>query len=208
MPSFSVLSLIAANLIPLFGVLFWGWSLSAIMVLYWSENVVIGLFNVLKMARAKGEIRGSGMLLNNKPVTAAHRASLIGFFIAHFGIFTLVHGIFVFAFFGKDLPDWSILLPAFLFLFLSHGISFGVNFIWKGEYRRVAFTDLFIQPYKRVIIMHPTIILGAYASTALELPEASLFILIGLKTMVDLFSHAREHKKFRAGRFSEQHSEV
>jgi hypothetical protein len=120
------------------------------------------------------------------------------FFVAHFGIFTLVHGVFVFAFFAKDLPSLSILLPAFLFLVLSHGISFGSNFLLKGEHLRVAFTDLFIQPYKRVIIMHLTIILGAYASTALDLPEASLFVLIGLKVVVDLFSHAWEHKRFRA----------
>ncbi len=192
-----MLSLIGANLVPLFGVLFWGWSLSAVMILYWSENVVIGVFNVLKMALAKGEVKGSNMRLNNKTVTAAHRSSLTVFFMMHFGIFTLVHGIFVFAFFGKDMPAWSFLLTGFLFLFLSHGISFGVNFIWKGEYQRIAFTDLFVQPYKRVIIMHLTIILGAYASTALELPEASLFILIGLKIVVDLFSHSKEHKKFK-----------
>jgi hypothetical protein len=193
-----VLSLIAANLIPLFGVLFWGWSLSAIMVLYWSENVVIGIFNVLKMSLAQGEVKGSSMRFNNKTVTAAHRSALTLFFIAHFGIFTLVHGIFVFAFFGNGLPAFSLLLPAFLFLFLSHGISLGVNFLWKGERLRVAFTDLFVQPYKRVVIMHLTIILGAYASTALDLPEASLFVLIGLKVVVDLFSHSWEHKSFKA----------
>jgi hypothetical protein len=33
----------------------------------------------------------------------------------------------------------------------------------------------------------------------LELPEASLFILIGLKIIVDLFSHKKEHKKISAG---------
>jgi hypothetical protein len=168
------------------------------MVLYWSENVVIGLFNVLKMALAQGEVRDSGMRLNNQQVTAAHRYSLIVFFMAHFGMFTLVHGIFVFIFFGKDLPALSIMLPAFLFLLLSHGISFGMNFIQKGEYLHVAFTDLFVQPYKRVVIMHLTIILGAWASAAWQLPEASLFILIGLKVIVDLFSHKKEHKKFSA----------
>jgi hypothetical protein len=47
--------------------------------------------------------------------------------------------------------------------------------------------------------MHLTIILGAWTSTALELPEASLFILIGLKIIMDLFSPKKEHKKFSAG---------
>jgi len=197
MPSLSVLALIGANLIPLFGVLFWSWSLSAVMVLYWSENVVIGLFNVLKMALARGEVKDSGMRLNNQQVTAAHRIPLIVFFMVHFGMFTLGHGVFVFILFGKDLPAFSILLPAFLSLILSHGISFGVNFIQKGEYQRVSFPSLFLQPYKRIVIMHLTIILGAWASAAWQLPEASLFILIGLKVIVDLFSHKKEHQKFR-----------
>jgi hypothetical protein len=198
MPSLSVLALLAANLIPLFGVLFWGWSLSAVMVLYWSENVVIGVFNVLKMALAQGEVKDSGMRLNNQQVTAAHRVPLIVFFMVHFGMFTLGHGVFVFILFGKDLPAFSILLPAFLSLIISHGISFGVNFIQKGEYHRVSFPSLFLQPYKRIVIMHLTIILGAWASAAWQLPEASLFILIGLKVIVDLFSHKKEHKKFSA----------
>ena len=197
-PSLSVATLIIANLVPLFGVLFWGWSLSAVMVLYWSENVVIGLFNVLKMALAQGEAKGSSMRFNNQPVTAAHQIPLIIFFMVHFGMFTLGHGVFVFIFFGKNLPAFAILLPAFLSLILSHGISFGVNFIQKGEYQRVSFTSLFFQPYKRVVIMHLTIILGAWASEAWQLPEASLFILIGLKIVVDLLSHKNEHKKFHA----------
>ena len=46
----TVLFLIAVNLIPLFGVLFFGWSLFSIMFLYWIENGIIGFFNILKIA--------------------------------------------------------------------------------------------------------------------------------------------------------------
>jgi hypothetical protein len=46
----TVLFLIAVNLIPLFGVLFFGWSLFSIMFLYWIENGIIGFFNILKSA--------------------------------------------------------------------------------------------------------------------------------------------------------------
>ena len=45
----TVLFLIAVNLIPLFGVLFFGWSLFSIMFLYWIENGIIGFFNILKI---------------------------------------------------------------------------------------------------------------------------------------------------------------
>jgi hypothetical protein len=41
--------LIAANLIPLVGVLAWDWSIFNVVMLYWFENVIIGGINVLKM---------------------------------------------------------------------------------------------------------------------------------------------------------------
>lgn len=196
MSSLSVLSLILVNLIPLLGVLFLKWNLSAVLVLYWSENVVIGVFNVLKMALAQGAVKGSGMTLNKKPVKAGHKPGLILFFIVHFGMFTFGHGVFVFTIFAKDLPALSVLLPAFLLLFASHGISFGFNFIGKGEFRRVSFTTLFTQPYKRVIIMHLTVILGAGAAGVLQKPMMALVVLIALKTITDVFSHTQERKKF------------
>ena len=45
----SSFALIAANCLPLFGVLFFGWDTFSIIFLYWAENVVIGAINVLKM---------------------------------------------------------------------------------------------------------------------------------------------------------------
>ena len=34
--------LIASNLLPLVGVLFWGWNLWSIIILYWIENGIVG----------------------------------------------------------------------------------------------------------------------------------------------------------------------
>lgn len=196
MLSLSLLSLILVNIVPLLGVLVLNWNLSAILVLYWSENVVIGIFNVLKMALAQGSVEGSGMTMNRKPVKSGHKQGLILFFIVHFGMFTFGHGVFVFAIFAKDLPPFGSLLPAFLLLFASHGVSFGRNFIGKGEFRRTSFTTLFTQPYKRVVIMHLTVILGAGAAGALQEPVMALVVLIALKTVTDVFAHIGEHKKF------------
>ena len=48
----SAAALVIANLVPLAGVLLWQWSVSSIVILYWFENVVIGVVNVLRMATA------------------------------------------------------------------------------------------------------------------------------------------------------------
>jgi hypothetical protein len=183
----SIASLILSNLIPLIGVMFFGWSVSTILILYWSENVIIGFYNVMKMALAKGEA---------KKQETYQKFFLIGFFIVHFGIFTFGHAAFVFSFFGTDNPSFQSLLPALLPLFISHGISMFVHFIKNKEYKRVSINSLFFQPYKRVVIMHLTIIFGAWASLALKLPSLVLVVLVILKIAVDIFFHKKEHIKF------------
>lgn len=192
----SIGALILFNLIPLIGVLFFGWNLSAIMFLYWFENIIIGFFNVLKMAKAQGTNPRTKSTIGNKPVTLAQKSFMIFFFIVHFGLFTFGHGVFVFTFFGRDLPAFSNLLLAILCLFASHGISYAYNFIQNEEYRRVAYQDLFPQPYKRVVIMHITIVAGAGVALALEQPTIFLVFLVILKICTDILAHKKEHTKF------------
>lgn len=192
----SIGALLLLNLIPLIGVLYFGWNLSSIMVLYWFENVIIGFFNALKMAKAMGTTPRTQLYSGKKAISVAQKPSSILFFIIHFGMFTLGHGVFVFALFGRDLPPLSKMLPAALCLFASHGISYAYNFIGNEEYKRVAFQDLFFQPYKRVFIMHITIIIGALIAFQLEQPTFFLVLLIFLKILIDILSHKKEHTKF------------
>jgi hypothetical protein len=192
----SIASLILFNIIPLIGVLFFGWSLSGIMFLYWFENIIIGFFNVLRMAKSEGTEPRTKSYIGNKPVTLAQKRFIIFFFIIHFGIFTIGHGVFVFVFFGRDLPALSNLLPAILCLFVSHGISYAYNFIRNKEYKKLAFQDLFFQPYKRIIVMHITIVVGAGIALALGQPTIFLVLLIVLKIIVDILAHKKEHIKF------------
>jgi hypothetical protein len=105
----SALVLLAANLIPLVGVLFFGWSLITILVLYWIENGIVGFWNVPKIALARDSMLSR---LLESPDAAASRSTgtpsalrvlsvlpslgLALFFLAHYGIFWVVHGVFVF----------------------------------------------------------------------------------------------------------------
>ena len=83
--SISVLALVAANIAPLIGVLFFGWDAAVIVLLYWTENVVIGFYNILKMVLVKLEPSAPrfGKLL------------AIPFFCIHFACFCGVHGLFL-----------------------------------------------------------------------------------------------------------------
>jgi hypothetical protein len=196
----STLALLAANLMPLLGVLALHWSVAPIMIFYWSENLVVGFYNVLKMRRAQGAVAGSNTTLNGRPVRETDRRAMIFFFIAHYGIFTLVHGVFVMVLFGVRVHSaFSDLGLALLFLAASHGVSYRRNFIGRGEYRSAAFTTLFWQPYARVIVMHITILAGGAWAQAKGSPVYALAVLVALKTLIDLGLHLLERRKFKAG---------
>jgi len=208
-----VISLIAANAIPVWGVLFLGWDAFYIVMLYWMENIVVGFYNVLKMVFAA------------VPHPAAHlgKLFLIPFFIVHYGGFTAVHGFFVLALFhkGQGPPvggmDWpcflvfvqmlfnvakymySVIPPqvrlAVLALFISHGVSFVQNYLLKREYATTRPEKLMGGPYGRVVVMHTTILAGGFLTMAIGSPASLLVVLVVLKTILDVSLHNREHKK-------------
>jgi hypothetical protein len=134
----SVVSLLLANLFPLYGVLFLGWEVFLIILLFWLENVMIGAFNVLRMLVAAPRDGASW----------AKKVFLVPFFCVHYGGFCAGHGVFVVAFFGgllrgeqtfRNLEDVygfvrsSGLAWAVLGLALSHGVPRHEH-LRKGEF--------------------------------------------------------------------------
>jgi len=198
MKNISVIILILANLAPLLGVLFFGWSLFAIMFLYWFENVVIGIFNIPKIIIAsKQTIKvndSSKKTVFSSLYNILTIVGLILFFELHYGMFTAIHGVFVFALFYEKLESYTGIIIAITALFISHGYSFYSNYIGKKEYKkRHIFIQLMFQPYKRVVIMHLTIIFGGILSMTLGEPIFALIVLIALKTFIDIIAHKKEH---------------
>ncbi len=194
----SVLALVAANLVPIYGALFLGWKTFPILLLFWIENVILGIFNALKMLCA-----GQGHLL---------KIFLVPFFCFHYGMFTFIHGIFIMSFFGgafrqgAPFPDGNAILEivrherldwAIVGLFLSHALSFVLNYLREGEYRQASPSVLMQQPYGRVVVMHLTILLGAFLVAALKTSSLVLVLLVVLKVVLDVRGHLRERQKFK-----------
>lgn len=192
----SGLALIGANLVPLVGVLFFGWDLASVMVLFWAESAVIGFYTVLKMA-----VVGKLAALFAAP-----------FFVGHFGGFMAIHFLFIYGFFvrgfgatgpepgvreallGIFMPVWSSLAA----LFISHGVSFFTNFIGRREYAAAKMKDLTTAPYNRIVAMQFTLILGGWIVMVFKNPVPALALLVLLKTAVDLTAHRREHAQASA----------
>jgi hypothetical protein len=191
---FSAIALIAANLVPIFGVLVLGWNLSDVMVLYWAESAVVGFWSVAKL------------------VVVEKWAALVTapYFVGGFGGFMSCHFLFIYYFFVRGLdaagPEpfvWDALLDLFVplrlalaLLFISHGVSFFTNFLGRGEYLDTDRKRLMSEPYTRIFVMHLTIIFGGFVTMLLRAPAAGVILLIALKTAADLLGHRKQHARY------------
>src|SRR5687768_15241830 len=142
----AVATLLVANLVPLVGVLFFGWDVAMILIAYWLENGIVGIFNVAKIVLAKGPSTQSVRARVCFAGESSSNGVLAAFFAIHYGFFWLVHGVFVVLLTGRggspDLGDPFRLifseppiLVAALALFASHAASFWLNYLGRDEYR-------------------------------------------------------------------------
>jgi Family of unknown function (DUF6498) len=195
----SALALVAANLVPLYGVLALGWEVFPLVLLFWLENVLIGVLNVARMLCVDPR----------DPASWAAKLFLVPFFCVHYGMFTAVHGVFVFALFGGKGYEihglWTLeaaaravrehgLELAVLALAASHLFSFLWNYLGHGEYRRASVAALMARPYGRVVVLHLAILGGGFAAQALGSPAWALVLLLALKVGFDLRAHLKEHR--------------
>jgi hypothetical protein len=159
-------------------------------------------------------------------LSAIPRTGLAIFFAFHYGMFWLVHGIFVFfalpSFAGiRNGPlggsaepcfdpggfpiecaggafgelVWPSVVIGAIALFLSHGASFLLNYIGRGEYLTASPAGQMGAVYGRVVVLHLTIILGAFVIAFLGAPVGALLVLVVLKTALDLNLHLRERRR-------------
>src|SRR4029078_4183573 len=174
--------------------------------MYGLENGVVGVFNILKMAKAAGpEPTGrAAVLYNGRPVVggSAAKAALIPFFIVHYGIFWVVHGIFIltlpqFQAFGGESAgianDPGAVVFVLIGLTISHGVSYRFNYIRRGEYLRMSVGAQMSAPYCPLMILHITIIIGGVDIAMTGAPSAAVLILVLLKTALDLGLHLASH---------------
>jgi len=194
----SVFFLLGANTLPLLGVLFAGWDLVEIIFAYWAENAVIGFYSLLKMIFAPDDSRGFLIIL-----TVFMKIIGSAFFVVHFGGFTAGHGVILYAIFHEFMhlqiqPLELLYMGRYVVaaLFLSHGYSFVVNYLIKGERCQTGGSDPMFEPYRRVIVMHLTIAFGTGIIIFYGQPFFMLLILVVLKSAFDLHAHLKERRRY------------
>jgi hypothetical protein len=192
--------LILVNILPILGVIFWGWNASDVIVLYWIENIVVAIYTILRILFAQNPSYNSAISEDGKQSVKSYGINifLAIFFIFHFGIFTLVHGVFVGLFALRNSSfildrDFTGLFVFFLALLISHGFSFVYNYIIKEEYKNDNSINAMIRPYPRIIILQFTLIFGGIISFVSS--DVLIIIFVLMKILFDLSLHHKYHIK-------------
>ena len=208
-PNLSAIFLILMNFVPIIGVLLWDWDVAAIVMLYWAENLIIGVLNLVKMFAAGGW----------------RALPIMAFFTFHYGAFCGAHGFFAASLF--ELPIDGVmdnLSWPFFFVFMellvnvvtgvfsvvpstwiwgvaavgvSHIFSLVLHRFIRGEDADKSAQKIMSEPYGRIVILHIAIIVGGMLVMAMSSPLALLLILVLLKTAIDVVVHRRKHKQAR-----------
>ena len=204
------LSLLAANAGMLFLYFALDLTLFLVVVVYWFEALWVGLFSGLKLLTASvfgnpfenrwvDVSRGSGFLLSLFAIAKSGGAFLFLIIITFAALVVAqeaLTGVDGSDFAGDQLP---LLLKCSLLFAAGHGLSFIVNFLFLGEFRRARFTTLLWLPFKRALALFVTI--GAALTALQQWPGILTYttfaaLLIAVKLAWDLFLHWRERRAF------------
>ena len=196
----SEIALVTVNLIPVAGLVFFGWSVFDVFFLYWLESAILGFFGILKMIVI-------GMHLGG--VWKSSLFFSVPFFLVHYGGFMLGHLIFIIILFNGQGENLSLSYSAaasivqqtftrvsiaFLSMFVSHAFSFVNNFLKQREYFNSDPQRFKSLPYGRIAVMHLSVFLALFVTIFLKIPVLAPALIICTKVVTDLRAHRREHR--------------
>jgi hypothetical protein len=188
--------LVVVNLLPAWAVATERIGMGDVFLVYWIENVVVWLCSIVRVATAKA--------------SSPHEArEMAGFMALHYGIFTLVHGVFAIIVAVIVGLDGGLAQVALLSVLIagSHLFSLGVN--WFGCEERLVVTSgqATAAPYPRMLVLHIGILIAfGVALDGFEHGQnrgdqvTAVVVLCVLKTLVDLGFHIWQHRSRQIGR--------
>ncbi|MFC7356741.1 DUF6498-containing protein [Jejudonia soesokkakensis] len=191
--------LVWANTLFLLVLLLSGYASAITIVLaYFMETIIIGLFHILKLwiVVKKGK---PGDPTKNDGMSGM---GVIPFFIVHYGMFVAIQSIFVFSFFAHDFPEIKEafhLIDNYTFALQLDGMHaiiaslvvtnlgyFYTNFLATEKYKEYTPAQLFFKPYVRIFIQQFAVILAGFFFIILSQGIAAAILLLIIRLPVDL----------------------
>ena len=221
----NVLIGLLGNLIPLYGVLYWQWDAFQLLMLYWTETVIIAFWTIIGITRIPVDQLGA-ITVGGQEKPATHKL-LCGYFTLVAAVFIPGHLGFLWIFFSgewlnKVSGSSSILYALFvadglwlalIFMFVSAWISYLSSTRpayprtiergrapkqasgQAGEAGSDAVGEVVGGLFVRIFIMQAAIIFGGMLARTYG-SIAPLLIVIGCKTLVDVSTANRGPPSF------------
>ena len=195
-------TVLTTNLVMLIGLLFLGWSPHMIVAAYFMETIIIGFFNVIKLAMIAQ--------LNDHPNDPTDKGvtgwGVIPFFVLHFGFFIFIQLVVYLGFAnGIDpvlkgvgngfFPDLTLYFTRTLgdsFWFIVSNFVLGQTlylitvFLYRKQYLTTTLGSQMMSPYARIVVQQFTIILSGFFLIAFHSSIVVPLLLITFKTFADV----------------------
>lgn len=195
----SQIVLILANIVPIYGVIFWDWSVAQIFLLYWSETVLIVITTLIKM-----------ILTKNNRYVGSQRAGLLMKIVliilnaATFAVFMAAHLFFLILIIRQLLgaPGAINYSPDIVgdLLTMLGGVKIGIvglavshiflvlrDYFERNKHKIASLEDLAQFPVGRLMVMQFLSIFGLMSVALMKSQLAPLLIFMVMKTGSDLY---------------------
>jgi hypothetical protein len=199
------LAVIAANLYPLVMTALGYWDATQVLVLYWTETVVVCFYNVLAILFASAPPPAK-MYKGNVTLRALNSADsaqmlprlledlgLLGRLVwaiaslFPFAMFMLISGLMIYALFFSMNSDLEGMLLSIkwgtLALFISHGVVFVKEYIGKGIFRATRPEELFDKPFPQLTVLLAAVVAGGGVTKWLHLSYMMIVFVIAKVVM-------------------------
>ncbi|OGM30732.1 hypothetical protein A3D84_01200 [Candidatus Woesebacteria bacterium RIFCSPHIGHO2_02_FULL_42_20] len=186
--------LLLANAIPILGVYLFSWTIQTLAVIYWLEAGIQGFFGLIKLFRTQGSLSGKHQI-STSMLTNLIKLPLIPLFALNFFVFLVVYGILLYFLIGIEAVQFSTVLAVYAVFFVSHTISYYLNFIKSGEFKKVSPVKQLFEPYRRYGLTHLAVLMGVFLAKSSGAGHFWALLTALVKTIVDASLHIKEHKE-------------
>ncbi|MBN1857554.1 MAG: hypothetical protein JW846_11475 [Dehalococcoidia bacterium] len=186
----TTLSLVVANAATIALALILRWELGPLLWVYWTQSVIIGVFQFRRILDLK-EFSTRNFKINNRAVepTEATKRTTAFFFLIHYNFFHFGYLVFLLVETRPDVSEAAYILSGGVLFFVNHLYSYRANKQQKRKTVPNIGTMMFL-PYLRILPMHLVLIIAAGHTHS----TLALLVFCLLKAGADVLMHKVEHR--------------
>jgi len=218
----SITGIVAVNLIPFVGVVWYEWEPFSVLFIYWIQTGIIGFFSFLKIKKvAEFSVPERAIRVMAFTVRHTNRTVPVSKIIRDyvrvywFGMITSLLFLIFFTWFASidTFSFWALVSAPVAFgvatresfgvivigtvLFLcNHSYSYFFNFVDKQEFLRSDIATQLSDPIDRVGMIWGALFITGTTLVFIPYLTTVVAVLVIFKTMFDIYAHLKEHGRY------------